>query len=87
MSAGYEKRKTNWLIEIRDALLFLFWVVFLGYVFPALSCLVINFSMLVVFGDCKISEFDWKFYSAGMVNGFYRGIFTWVQDLIFRLQH
>ncbi|MDD5746685.1 MAG: hypothetical protein PHO30_05415 [Candidatus Omnitrophica bacterium] len=86
MGTGSEKKR-NPLKEVADLFLFLFWIVFLGYIFPALCHLLINFFKLVIFGECKISEFDWQVYSLVPVNDFYQRMFEYGKDFIFGLKH
>lgn len=63
-------------------------IIFLiAYIVPVGICLIVNFFKEVIFGDYKLSEFDWKFYSFEQVNGFYQGIYNRVIALMNRLTH
>jgi len=81
------KREEDFIETIKTLSVAGFWVLFIAYGIPSLICLLINFSKLVIFGGYTRSEFDWGYYSYGEVNRFYEGIYYWIKDLSYRLQH
>jgi len=87
MAYDAEKREKDFIEMIKTISVVFFWIFFLAYGVPSLICFLINFSKLVIFGGYTRSEFDWQYYSYGEVNRFYGGIYYWIKDLSYRLQH
>jgi hypothetical protein len=61
--------------------------IYIFYILPCAIALIFNFSKFVIFGDCKISKFNWGTYSYQQVNNFYLWLLRWCAYFKYALWH
>ena len=86
-NSNNNKKKPFVSDEQKQIFIFLFWAFIILFLLPSVIILIFNFIKLVVFGNCKLSEFDWEYYSYQQVSNFYLRLSNWFKELVYRLEH